>query len=396
MITKKIAENIHLIAFNDRRTELFENLWKIPDGVSMNCYLLLGEKNILIDTAGAEYTEQLICQVNKMTEGKGLDALIVLHAEPDHSSAVMPILRAFPDCKMYCNKSSKMILGNLYNAEPEVELLTDGLELELGEHKFVYATIPSVHWPDSSVIYHANNKILFSNDAFGSFGAIDGGVFDDETDYLRREDDLMRYYTNIVGKFGKQTQKAIAKLADIDIDIIAPSHGILWRSHTDYVLSKYQKWNRNEGCKGAVVLYGSMYGNTAEMADQAAMGLADAGIKDIRVYDISSTFKGRVLNEVFRYEGVILAAPVYYGSIYPPMKEIVNLIVEYGVKDRKVALLGNYCWGPAPLKKLDQAVEDLNWQLIGEKLQVSGAMDDEQSDRSYELGKMLGQALLED
>ncbi len=396
MITKKITDKIQLIGFNDRRTDLFENLWQLPNGVSYNCYLLSGEKNILIDTAGAEYTEPLISHINKITEGKGLDALIVLHAEPDHSSSIMPILRAFPECKLYCNKSSKMILGNLYNADLEVELLTDGMELELGEHKFVYATIPSVHWPDSSVIYNVNTKVLFSNDAFGSFGAIAGGVFDDETDYLLREYDLMRYYTNIVGKFGKQTQKALAKLSNLDIEIIAPSHGILWRSHIDYVLDKYDKWSKQEGCKGVVILYGSMYEHTMEMADRAAQGLADAGIKDIRIYDLSRASKSHILNEIFRYEGVILGSPVYYGGIYPPMNDLINLISAYGIKNRKVALLGNYCWGGNPIKKLNQAVEDLNWQLIGETLQVSGSMDDEESDRSYELGMMLGKALLED
>lgn len=393
MLTKEIKPNIHLIAFNDRRLDLFENLWQIPNGVSLNCYLITGEKNILIDTAGPEFAEPLICAINKLTNGKGIDALIVLHAEPDHSSSVMPILRAFPNAELYCNKISKTILSNLYNAELEAHIIADGDEITLGNHTFAYATIPSVHWPDSSVLFHTTEKILFSNDAFGSFGAIDGGVFDDETDYLRREDDAMRYYTNIVGKFGKQTQKALAKLEDLDIHIIAPSHGILWRSHTGYILEKYHKWNRYEGCKGVVILYGSMYGNTQDLADQAAMGLADAGIKDIKIFDISKTNKGRILNEIFRYNGVILAAPVYYGNLFPPMREIISLISDYGVTGRKAALLGCYSWGGAPLKKLDEAMETLNWELIGEPVKVAGSATEDEAQQAYNIGKLLGEAL---
>lgn len=393
MIEKEIRPGIHLLAFNDRRLELFENLWQIPNGVSINSYLITGDKNILIDTAEPSFSEPLITEINKLTNGKGLDALVVLHAEPDHSGSVMQILRAFPDANLYCNKMSKRILENLNNSTLESIEIKDGEELKIGEHEFVYATIPSVHWPDSSVLWHKKEKILFSNDAFGSFGAIDGGVFDDETDYLRREDDAMRYYTNIVGKFGKQTRKAIEKLSEIDIEIIAPSHGILWRSHTQYILDKYNKWNRNEGIKGAVVLYGSMYGNTQEPSDRAAMGLADAGIKDIRIFDVSKTGKGRIINEVFRYSAVVLAAPVYYGGLFPPMREIISIIEEYGIKDRKAVVMGNFSWGGAPLKKLETAMDELNWELIGEPLKMHGKADEEQCRQAYELGKMLGESI---
>lgn len=395
MIRKKILDNVYLLAFNDRHLELFENLWKIPNGVSYNCYLILGETNVLIDTAGTEYSEELISNINDLTDNKGIDALVNLHAEPDHSSSILALLRAFPKAKFHCNKVSKKILDNYFNEDLDVILMADGDNVKIGEHEFQYYTIPAVHWPDSSVMYFPKHRTLFSNDAFGSFGALNGGVFDYEVPYIDREDEAMRYYTNIIGKFGKQTQKALAKIATLRdaIDVIAPSHGILWRDSIDYIINKYNMWSNYEGLEGATILYGSIYGHTQSLVEELSVGLAEAGVKHISIFDVSRADKGRIINEVFKNKAIVIAAPVYYGGIFPPMTEIIDLINHYGIQGRKVAFLGNFSWGPAPLKKLNSLVEEQNWENVGEQINVQGEGTFDDRKAAFELGKLLGESI---
>jgi len=393
MLTKEISKNIHLLAFNDRRTQLFENLWPLPEGVSYNSYLITGSKNILIDTAERRFGDDFFNAIDRILNGCNLDYLLINHVEPDHSGLLGQLLMKYPNLEIYCSKMHRDLLNQFYEIKASFNLVVDGMTVKLGDNEFAFYTTQFVHWPDSQVTYEVNRKILFSNDSFGSFGTLNGGVFDDEIELDERMPEAIRYWTNIVGKYGKQTQKALQKLCALEIKMLAPSHGILWRSHILKIMNTYYSLSSYEGEKAITIIFGSLYGNTENAADAAAQGAADAGIKKVRVFDASKVHSSYIINEIIKNKGVILASPIYNGNLFPPMSALLGSIVECKVPNKKVALIGGYSWSAAPLKKMDTAIEEAGWEKIGETVKFPGAPKEADLKAADELGKLLALSL---
>jgi flavorubredoxin len=262
MYKVNLSDDIYFLGINDRRTSLFENLWPLPYGVTYNSYLIVDEKVCLIDTVDRKFTDDYFEKLDDILGERVVDYVVVNHVEPDHSGSLSAIREKYPNITIVGNKKTFPMIENFYGITEDILTVADGDELDLGKHKLNFYTIPMVHWPESMVTFESTENILFSNDAFGSFGALDGGVFDDEVNLSFYEEEAMRYFTNIVGKYCPHTARALVKLESLDIKMIAPSHGLIWRSHIAYIVEKYQQWSSYTTEKGVVILVGSMYGNT--------------------------------------------------------------------------------------------------------------------------------------
>lgn len=380
--TRKITDSIVWVGGSDRRLALFENLFPIPRGVSYNSYLILDEKTCLLDTADASIRQQFIENVLATLNGRSLDYLIVNHMEPDHCANIEELALRFPDMKIVGNAKTLSFIGQFYDMDlhDRTITVTEKDTLSLGTHELHFVFAPMVHWPEVMMTYEASEKILFSADAFGSFGALNGTLFDDEID-LDSEwlNDARRYYTNIVGKYGVQVQTALKKAGAVDIQMIAPLHGIVWRKNISYILEKYQLWSTyTPEEKGVVILYGSMYGNTENAANILAGMLADKGIHKISVYDVSNTHVSTLIAESFRYSHLVLAAPTYNNEIYPAMYNYLHDLKALNLQKRCVALIENGTWGPLSGKLMNEFLQGIkDMQILEPKVTVRSSLKED-------------------
>lgn len=390
----QLSENIFYVGVNDRRTELFENHMELPNGVSYNSYLIVDDKVVLIDPVEAGFFDEYLQKVKLILDGRKVDYLIVNHAEPDHSGVIAAIIREYPEVQVVGNAKTFAPLEAFYGPIDNKLIVADGETLNIGQHTFQFFMVPMVHWPESMVTYEQSTKIVFSNDAFGGFGALNGGIFDDETDIRFYEDDMRRYYANIVGKVAGPTLKAIQKLGGLEIKMIAPSHGLVWRSNLQWVLDKYIQWSSHQSEEGIVIVYGSMYGNTARMADIIARGAAEAGIKNIRVYDVAKTEVSFIMSDIWKYKSVIIGACAHYGSMFPNMTLLVHELNEFKPKNKIYGIFGGMSWGGGGVKTLCKHAEEGGWQLAAESVEVKGApIREEDIERLYNLGKTIAEAV---
>ena len=354
--TRKIAETITWVGGSDRRLALFENLFPIPRGVSYNSYLISDEKTALLDTVDSSIRQQFMENLVHALGGKKLDYLVVNHMEPDHCSNIEELMFRFPEMKIVGNAKTIQFIRQFYEIDLEgrTVLVKENDELPLGRHTLKFMMAPMVHWPEVMMAYELTEKILFSADAFGTFGAMNGNLFDDEINFDRNWlDDSRRYYTNIVGKYGAQVQAVLKKASALDIKMICPLHGPVWRSNLSYLLEKYDKWSRYEPEEQAVLmLYGSMYGDTENAVNVLAGSLAEAGVKDIAVYDVSSTNVSYLIAEAFRCSHIVLAAPTYNAGLYPAMEAVLLDMKALNLQNRVVAVMENGSWAPAAGKQM--------------------------------------------
>ncbi len=384
--TRKVTDSIHWVGGNDRRLALFENLFPIPNGVSYNSYVILDEKTALMDTADPSIRSQFLENVQHVLNGRSLDYLIVNHMEPDHCSAIADIVNLYPEVKLVGNAKTFQIMGQFYSISDLSDrsvVVKDGDTLELGSHTLAFYMTPMVHWPEVMVTYETSEKVLFSADAFGTFGALNGNIFNDEINFDRDWlNDARRYYTNIVGKFGAQVQSAIKKLSTLDIQIICPLHGPVWRSDIPYLLDKYQHWSTYTPEEQAVViLYGSMYGNTENAANVLASILAEKGIKNIAVYDVSSTHVSQCISESFRASHIVLAAPTYNGGLYPAMEHVLLDMKALNLQNRTIALLDNGSWASTASKQMKAILETMkNMTVLETGVSLKSSLNDAQMD----------------
>ncbi len=365
-----LSSKVYWLGFNDRRKQLFENHWPLEKGVSYNAYLVIDEKTALIDTAEAPFSGDLLNWVNELLDGKQLDYLIINHMEPDHSGAIRDIVQAYPNVVLVGNRKTQPLVQAFYNINNNFKIVDDGESLSIGQTVLNFYTIPMVHWPESMVTYNQTDGILFSNDAFGSFGAISGGIFDYEIDLNYYEDEIMRYYTNIVGKYGPQVQKALDKLNNLKINTIAPSHGIIWKNNIEYIINKYNLWSKFIGEPGVVIVFGSMYGNTEKMADYIARFVTQAGVKNVRVFDSAKTHVSYIINEMWKYSGVILGSCAYNGGIFPPMAHLMADIEHIGLKNRTLGIFGSSSWGGGGVRAIQKFAENIKWDVIPETVEA--------------------------
>ena len=366
--TRAVSDAVIWVGGNDRRLALFENLFPIPRGVSYNSYVILDEKTALLDTVDSSVVLQFLENVRATLGDKPLDYLIVNHMEPDHCATIEALLPYYPNLKIVGNQKTFQMMRQFFDFDVDKHALVvkEGDALELGKHTLRFYTAPMVHWPEVMVSYEETEKILFSADAFGTFGAVDGALFDDEVDFDKDWlVDARRYYGNIVGKYGPQVQAALKKLSGLDIQTICPLHGPVWRSNLGYMLNKYDLWSRYEPEEKAVaIFYASMYGHTEAAANLLANGLAEAGVKNIAVYDVSSTHVSDLIAEIFRCSHIVLAAPTYNNSIYPAMFNLIHDMKCLLLQNRTVGLIENGTWMPASGKLMRAELEGMKAMKI--------------------------------
>lgn len=393
-----ITKLVSWIGINDRKTERFENYIPLPNGVTYNSYLINDEKTCIIDTVEFGSEGQYLDKIFSILGDKPVDYLIVNHMEPDHSGAIAGLMRAFPNMEIVGNKKTLGMLKAFYPKfdDSKFKEIIEGDILDLGHHKLSFAMVPMVHWPESMVTYDTTDKILFSNDAFGSFGAIDGGIFDDEVDFQKYENEMRRYYANIVGKFGMQVTNAIKKLSTLDIKFICPSHGILWRKDVAKVVNLYHDWaNFVPSDTGVVIVYGSMYGNTAKMAEALARELSVQGVKNVKVYDSSKTDSSFIISEIWKYQGLFIGSAAHNNALYPKIEPILSKLQNYGLKNKYVGIFGNMLWSGGGVRGIQNFVDALpNLEQVGEAIEVKGNPTEEDYNKLEELAAKMAVKVL--
>ncbi len=377
---RKVTEEIIWIGASDRRLHLFENMFPIPRGVSYNSYVLLDEKTVLLDTVDASVAGQFFENLAAALDGRTLDYLVVNHMEPDHCATIGEVVRRFPQVTLVGNAKTFTMIGQFFDFElPESQKLVvkEGDTLATGSHTLHFVMAPMVHWPEVMVTYDSKEKVLFAADAFGTFGALNGNLFADEVSFERDWlFDARRYYTNIVGKYGANVQALLKKAAGLEIAMICPLHGPVWRENIAWFLDKYQKWSTYEAEDRAVALfYSSVYGDTASVVDALAGKLAEKGIRDIRIYDVSNTDISDMIAEMFRVSTIVLAATTYNAGIFPKMENLIADMKALQVQKRKVALIENGSWAPMSGKKMKEELEGMKeMQILEPAVTVRSAM----------------------
>ena len=380
---RKVTEDIVWVGASDRRLALFENIFPIPRGVSYNSYVLLDEKTVLLDTVDASVAGQFFENLEHVLDGRKLDYLIVNHMEPDHCAMIGDLVRRYPEVQVVGNTKTFGMIKQFFGTDFAERAVTvkEGDTLATGAHTLHFVMAPMVHWPEVMVTYDEKDKVLFAADGFGTFGALNGNIFADEVDFDRDWlDDARRYYTNIVGKYGASVQALLKKASGLEIAVICPLHGPIWRENLGYILEKYQKWSTYEAEDQAVViLYATMYGNTASAADALAGRLAAKGVKKIAVYDVSNTHVSELISEIFRASHVVFAAPTYNGGIYPVMENPLADMKALAVQNKTVALMENGTWAPMTAKQMREKLAELkNVTILDTQITIKSAMAPEQ------------------
>ena len=367
-----VTDKIFYLGVNDRRKQLFENIWPLPDGVSYNSYLIRDEKTALMDTVEMGTAGDFTGWIKYILDGKPLDYLIINHMEPDHSGEIGHVVAAFPEVKIVGNSKTYPLLKAFFGIEDNLLEVKDGDVLDLGHHKLRFVMTPWVHWPETMMTYDTTEGVLFSGDAFGSFGTLDGGIFDDEIDFTRYEGEMLRYYSNIVGKYSNMVQKAFAKLAGVEVKIVCSVHGPVWRKDPAKVLALYDKWSKQEPDDCVVIAYASMYGNNAALADYIARKLAEQGIRNIKVHDVSKTHMSYIIRDVWKAKGVVLGSCSYNTQMFPLMKSLVDEFILQGIKNKKLAIFGTHSWNGCGVKDLAKFAGESGWDLVAEAIDVHG------------------------
>lgn len=387
---KKVNEDLYWIGASDRRLALFENIYPIPRGVSYNSYVILDEQTVLLDTVDKSVSGQFFENLEHVLGNRPLDYMIVNHMEPDHCAIVEEVVRRFPEVKVVGNAKTFNMMKQFFTFDVDAHavVIKEGDTISTGKHTLAFAMIPMVHWPEAMVTYDAYDKVLFSADAFGTFGALNGNVFADEVNFKEEWlDDARRYLVNIVGKYGGPVQTTLKKAAGLDISIICPLHGPIWRSNLGYILDKYNTWSSYEPEEKAVMIaYASMYGNTENLANILAAKLAEAGIHNIAVYDVSNTHVSALISEAFRCSHIVLAAPTYNGNVYPVMENFLNDMKALAVQKRTVAILDNGTWAATAGKQMaDKITEMKDMKIIEPKVSIKSSLKNEQLEQLDEL-----------
>ncbi|NCA80562.1 MAG: FprA family A-type flavoprotein [Sphingobacteriia bacterium] len=362
----QIVNNIYYVGVNDRHKMFFENMIPLPNGVSYNSYLIVDEKVVLIDTVDTAFCEQFLRQIKEILGNRVVDYVVVDHMEPDHSASLLALIREYPEIQIVGNSKTISMITGFYDICKGFYEVGDGDTLSIGQHQLQFYLTPMVHWPEVMMTYDVTDKILFSADAFGCFGTLDGAVVDAKLQSLDKYwHEMYRYYANIVGKYGSAVQQAFKKLTTLSIETIASTHGPVWTGkRLPQVMSVYDKLSRYEGEKGAVVVYGSMYGHTEEMAETVARGIVENGIPVV-LHDVSKSHSADILADIFKYKGLIIGSPTYCNGLYPEIASLINKLEVRGVKNRIFGAFGSFTWAGTSVKNLNLFAEKMGWELIG-------------------------------
>lgn len=380
---RNVTDKILWVGASDRRLHLFENMFPIPDGVAYNSYVIVDEKIAILDTADSSVTRQYQENLTAALAGRQPDYLVVNHMEPDHCADIAELAKLYPSMQIVGNQKTFGLMNQFYNMDlaDRTLVVKEGDVLDLGEHKLNFVMAPMVHWPEAMMTFESTHGILFSADAFGSFGALDGSLFNDENRNPHGlHSEMRRYYSNIVGKYGMQVQSVLKKAAALDIKMICPLHGPVWREDLAWLLDKYQKWSSYTPDENTVaIFYGSMYGNTAEAADLLAGKLAEAGVKGVTVRDVSKTDVSYLISDVFRASHLVLASPTYNNGLYPKMANFIEDMKALNVQNRTVSIIENGSWAPQSGKVMREMLGEMkNMTVLEKSLSIRSALKQEQ------------------
>lgn len=396
---RKVTEDLYWVGGNDRQIELFENIFPLAKGVSYNSYLLLDEQTVLFDTADYAIGKQFIENVMSVLNGRNLDYIVVNHMEPDHCSLIGELLLHYPDVKIIGNAKTFPMIEQFFSFDLTGKTLTvkEGDTFCSGKHTFRFIMSPMVHWPEAMMTYDEKDKVLFSADAFGTFNALNGNLFNDELDFNREWlDEARRYYTNIVGKYGPQVQNVLKKASSLDIQMICPLHGPVWRSNLNFIIEKYNLWSRYEPEeKGVMIAYASMYGNTENMAEILAVMLAEAGVKNIHMHNISKTHVSELISDSFKYSHIVLASPTYNNGIYPLMGNYLEDMKALSLQNRTIAVLGNGSWAPQATKLISAKIKEMkNMRLLEASVTIKSSLKEAQLEELNSLSRQIAEEVL--
>ena len=361
---KKMTDDLYWVGASDRRLALFENVYPISRGVSYNSYLLLDEKTVLLDTADSSVSGIFFENVEHVLAGRPLDYLIVNHMEPDHSASIQFIRQKYPQMTIVGNIKTLEMVKGYYGIDDNTLCIKNGESLSIGKRTLTFHLTPMVHWPETMMTYVNEDKLIFSGDAFGCFGTLDGGITDSQLNTDKYWSEMVRYYSNIVGKYGPAVQTALKKLSDIEIKTICSTHGPIWEKEITRVIGIYDRLSRYEGEPGVVIAYGSMYGHTEQMAEEIARELAANGIKEIVLHNVSHEDPSYILQNIFRYRGLIIGSPTYSNRLFPAVETLTEMIATRDIKNRTFAYFGSFTWAGAAVKHLAAFAESMKWETI--------------------------------
>ena len=380
---KKITEDMYWIGASDRRLELFENVYPIPKGVSYNSYVILDEKTVLLDTVDHSVCSQFLENLEHVLDGRTLDYIIVNHMEPDHCASLAEVVIRYPEVKFVGNAKTFTMMKQFFDFDVDnrAVVIKEGDTISTGKHTLAFAMIPMVHWPEAMVTYDAYDKVLYSADAFGTFGALNGNIFADELNFEAEWlEEARRYLTNIVGKYGAQVQSALKKAAALDIEMICPRHGPVWRENLGWFIDKYQKWSTYTPEDHAVlIVYASIYGNTESAVNVLAGKISDAGEKNIAMYDVSKTDPSYILAEAFRCDRIVFACPTYNAGLFPKMETLLSELKAHNFQNRKVAVIENGTWAISAGKQMKEILSSMkNMEIYDNTLTVKSSLKRDQ------------------
>lgn len=392
----EITNKIYYVGVNDRNKNLFEGLWPLPNGVSYNSYLIDDDKVCLIDTVQVDFFTQFLENIHEVIGDRPIDYIVINHMEPDHSGSLALMRKYYPDVKIIGNKKTFGMMSGFYGICKDEMEVKGGEIFELGHHTLSFIMTPMVHWPETMVTLDATDHVLFSGDAFGCFGALNGGLIDSEINCDTFWLEMIRYYSNIVGKYGIPVQSALKKLAGIQLDYICSTHGPVWHDHVSRVMSEYDHMSKYETTTGLVICYGTMYGNTERMAEQIARAASKAGLKDIVMYNVSKTHHSYILRDVFRYRGLIVGAPTYNTGLYHEMDVLLSEIANKDIKGHHLlGYFGSYGWAAKAVQKIQEWNDTrLHFETVGEPVEMKQALTPETKAQCENLGKAMAERLL--
>ena len=397
--TRSITNDLYWLGASDRRLALFENAYPIPRGISYNAYLLLDEKTVLLDTVDLSVGELFFENLDHLLQDRKLDYVVVNHVEPDHCATLGALLRRHPETQVVGNAKTLTMIGQFFSSSMAENALVvkEGDVLSTGRHELTFVMAPMVHWPETMATYDKTDKVLFSADAFGTFGAMSGNLFADEMNFEKDWlDDARRYYTNIVGKYGPQVQNLLKKAAGLDIQYLCPLHGPIWRKDAAWFIEKYQRWSTyTPEERGVVIAYGSVYGHTQNAAAILANRLSEKGVRNIAMYDVSNTHPSVLVSEAFRCSHLVVASATYNNGIFTPMETMLMDLKAHNLQNRTVAVIENGSWAPQAGKLIRSCFEGMkNITVLDQGVTLKSSVKEEEREALEALADQLAADIL--
>ena len=389
---QKITENIYYVGVNDRNKSLFEGLWPLPNGVSYNSYLIDDEKVCLIDTVEVDFFTQYLEHIREVIGDRKVDYLVINHMEPDHSGSIALVKKFYPEIQIVGNKKTFQMMEGFYGITKDTVEVKNGDSIALGKQTLNFVLTPMVHWPETMVTLCGTT--LFSGDAFGCFGALNGGIIDEQINCDTFWLEMVRYYSNIVGKYGTPVQNALKKLAGVKLDYICATHGPVWHQYIDKVIGEYDRMSKYETEPGLVICYGTMYGNTERAAEVIARAASEAGVKNIVVYNVSKTHHSYIIRDVFRYKGLIVGAPTYNTALYHEMDVLLSELAGKDIKNHLLGWFGSYGWASKAVSEIQKWNDErLHFEAVGEPVEIKQSLTAETKAQCEALGRVMAERL---